>query len=233
MRTYGKETLARKLLAGEAVERDGKISIKQYLAQKEGNVIDTVWEDIESASYLPEKLGYPTQKPESLLERIIKASSNEGDVVLDPFCGCGTTINVAERLHRRWIGIDITHLAITLIKHRLADTFRTELSRYEVVGDPKDLGGARELAAQNRLPSMYTNRLHVEAGGLMCYGPSFSDLWRRAATYVDKILRGATPAELPVEQPTKFELVINLKTAKALGLAVPSSLLARTDEVIE
>jgi putative tryptophan/tyrosine transport system substrate-binding protein len=90
-----------------------------------------------------------------------------------------------------------------------------------------------ELAAQNRLPSMYTNRLHVEAGGLMCYGPSFSDLWRRAATYVDKILRGATPAELPVEQPTKFELVINLKTAKALGLAVPSSLLARTDEVIE
>src|SRR6266568_7253231 len=74
VRTYGKETLARKLLAGEAVERDGKISIKQYLAQKEGNVIDTVWEDIESASYLPEKLGYPTQKPESLLERIIKAS---------------------------------------------------------------------------------------------------------------------------------------------------------------
>ena len=76
-------------------------------------------------------------------------------------------------------------------------------------------------------------RLHVEASGLMCYGPTFSDLWRRAATYVGKILRGAAPTELPVEQPTKFDLVINLKTAKALGLAVPPALLARADEVIE
>ena len=90
-----------------------------------------------------------------------------------------------------------------------------------------------DLAVQNRLPSMYTNRPHVEAGGLMCYAPNFSDLWRRAATYVDKILKGAKPADLPVEQPTKFELVINLKTAKALGLTVPPSLLARADEVIE
>ena len=70
-----------------------------------------------------ERLGYPTQKPEALLERIIQASSNEGDIVLDPFCGCGTTVTVAERLKRRWIGIDITHLAITLIKKRLHDTF--------------------------------------------------------------------------------------------------------------
>lgn len=90
-----------------------------------------------------------------------------------------------------------------------------------------------ELAIRYRLPTMYTNRPHVEAGGLMCYGPNFVDVWRRAAAYVDKILKGANPAELPVEQPTKFELVINLKTAKALGITVPPTLLARADEVIE
>jgi len=97
-----------------------------------------------------ERLGYPTQKPETLLERIIKASSNEGDLILDPFCGCGTTIAVAERLKRRWIGIDITHLAITLMKHRLEDTFHSDLSPYEVIGDPKDLASAQALAEQNR-----------------------------------------------------------------------------------
>jgi putative ABC transport system substrate-binding protein len=105
-----------------------------------------------------------------------------------------------------------------------------------VFGDPMfTVHRARlaDLAIEKRLPTVYTNRPHIEAGGLMCYGPSFSDLWRRAATYVDKILKGAKPAELPVEQPTKYELVINLKTAKALGLTVPPSLLARADEVIE
>jgi len=97
-----------------------------------------------------ERLGYPTQKPEALLERILKASSNEGDLVLDPFCGCGTTINVAERLNRRWIGIDITHLAIALIKNRLHDSFATELCHYEVIGSPKDLSSAHALAKQDR-----------------------------------------------------------------------------------
>ena len=90
-----------------------------------------------------------------------------------------------------------------------------------------------QLALQNRLPSMSTQWQWVDAGGLISYAPSFPDQWRRAATYVDKILKGAKPADLPIEQPTKFELVINIKTAKALGLTIPQSLLVRADEIIQ
>jgi putative ABC transport system substrate-binding protein len=94
-------------------------------------------------------------------------------------------------------------------------------------------GQIATFAQKNRLPSMYGAKEYVEAGGLMSYGPSVSDMFRRAATYVDKILKGAKPGDLPVEQPTKFELVINLKTAKALGLTIPQSLLLRADEIIQ
>jgi putative tryptophan/tyrosine transport system substrate-binding protein len=90
-----------------------------------------------------------------------------------------------------------------------------------------------DFATKSRLPAVFTLRGFADAGGLVVYGASYSALFRHAATYVDKILKGAKPADLPVEQPTKFELVINLKTAKALGLTIPSSLLQRADQVIE
>jgi putative ABC transport system substrate-binding protein len=90
-----------------------------------------------------------------------------------------------------------------------------------------------ELAVRSRLPTVFREREHVQAGGLMAYGPNIPDLFRRAATYVDRILKGAKPADLPVEQPTKFELVVNLKTAKALGLTIPQSVLLRADETIQ
>ncbi len=136
--------------------RNGIPRIKRYLDEAKGNPVQDVWSDIQSLrSWHNERLGYPTQKPEALLERIIQASSNEGDVVLDPFCGCGTAVAVAERLGRRWIGIDVTHLAISLMKSRLHDTFRTQLSEYDVVGVPQDLESARALATESEHDGRY------------------------------------------------------------------------------
>ena len=122
---------------------------RRYLDEMPGTVVTTIWDDIPFInSQAAERLGYPTQKPEALLERIIRASSNEGDVVLDPFCGCGTAIAVAQRLERRWIGIDITHLAIALIKHRLRDAFGDQ-AVYKVIGEPVSLPDAKTLAEQD------------------------------------------------------------------------------------
>jgi putative tryptophan/tyrosine transport system substrate-binding protein len=90
-----------------------------------------------------------------------------------------------------------------------------------------------ELAVKSRLPAMYQFRFYVEAGGLISYGPDLIEPWRRAAVFVDKILKGSKPADLPVEQPTKFELVINLKAAKSLGLTIPQAIRSRADEVIQ
>ncbi|MGA3264663.1 MAG: DNA methyltransferase [Terracidiphilus sp.] len=125
---------------------------KRYLDLQRGVVIQDVVTDIAPLSpHAKERLGYDTQKPEALLERILKASSNEGDLILDPFCGCGTTVQVAQRFNRRWIGIDITHLAIGLIKKRLSDAFGPDIkSTYDVIGEPTDYEGAAALAAEDK-----------------------------------------------------------------------------------
>ena len=124
---------------------------KRYLDDSLGSPLTDTWVDISPVnSQARERLGYPTQKPEALLERIIQASSNEGDVILDPFCGCGTAIAAAERLNRRWIGIDVTHLAVALIRHRLRDTFGEDLGPYDVIGEPQDVASAESLAQQDR-----------------------------------------------------------------------------------
>jgi len=165
-----------------AAFKDGRVVIpksggvpryKRYLDEMQGAPITTVWTDIPPInSQAAERLGYPTQKPLALLERIINASSNPGDVVLDPFCGCGTAVHAAQKLGRRWIGIDITHLAVSLIEKRLKDAFpylnrkpsdpQTNAARevaegvpeylqgFEVIGTPEDLDGARNLAERDK-----------------------------------------------------------------------------------
>ena len=124
-----------------------RLQLKRFLDENEGQVIGNIWTDIQPLhGSNQERLGYPTQKPVSLLERIILASSNEGDVVLDPFCGCGTTVHAAQKLGREWVGIDITHLAISLIERRLRDAFRDPPVQFQTFGVPKDIGAARKLA---------------------------------------------------------------------------------------
>jgi site-specific DNA-methyltransferase (adenine-specific) len=148
----------------EELDREGKLYysktgmpyVKQYLDEKSGTLVSDIWTDIEVIhSQSKERLGYPTQKPEALLERLIKASSNDGDWVLDPFCGCGTTVAVAEKLNRKWIGIDITTLAINLIKSRMQNKFANKNIQINVDGLPRDLSGAKELAHKNRFEFEY------------------------------------------------------------------------------
>ncbi|HQO19905.1 MAG TPA: DNA methyltransferase [Acidobacteriota bacterium] len=123
--------------------------LKRYLEEQEGSIITNIWNDIQSLHDVSaERLGYPTQKPLALLERIIEASSNKGDIVLDPFCGCGTAVHAAQKLGRDWIGIDITHLSISLIEKRMKDAFPG--LEFPVHGTPKDLEGARNLAERDK-----------------------------------------------------------------------------------
>ena len=127
-------------------KRAGQEPYKVYLS--EGRRLGDVWEMPIINASSKERLGYPTQKPLALLERIISASSNPGDLVLDPFCGCGTTIAAAQKLGRKWVGIDITHLAIALQKYRLQEMFPG--LAFDVIGEPEDLGAARQLAVDDR-----------------------------------------------------------------------------------
>lgn len=122
--------------------------MKRYLHEQKGTQIKSVINDISPIGpKAAERLGYPTQKPEALLERIIEASSNKGDLVADFFCGCGTTVAVAERLKRKWLGVDISHLAIGLIEKRLFHTYGRKIKgKYEIHGVPKDLASAKKLA---------------------------------------------------------------------------------------
>lgn len=131
-------------------KKGGMPMLKRYADEQKGVPLQDIWTDIKPIHNLgTERLGYPTQKPEALLERIIAASSNEGDLVLDPFCGCGTAVVAAQTLGRRWIGIDVTHLAVNLMKRRLRDTFGEDLP-FDVYGEPTTVEDARALALQDR-----------------------------------------------------------------------------------
>ena len=146
--TWTQENIDKLIAEGRIAQtRTGGLRLIQYAPDLVP--LQDVWIDIDPVnSQARERLGYPTQKPETLLERIIKSSSNEGEIVLDPFCGCGTAIVVAHKLNRKWIGIDVTHLAISTMKWRLEKKFPN--IKYKVVGEPKDFESAKELASQNK-----------------------------------------------------------------------------------
>lgn len=147
---YSRQNMEGFARASKLIHRStGMPRLMQFAEEMPGIPLQDLWDDIPPETGRLD-LGYPTQKPEALLERIIKASSNEGDLVLDPFCGCGTAVAVAQKLNRQWVGIDITHLAIGLIKHRLRDAFGDAIaSNYQVIGEPVSVPDAQELAKED------------------------------------------------------------------------------------
>ncbi len=145
---YFKPPLRKYSQTGSGIHSDGT----KYDKKKDLTSHNDWWIDLSPVNTMAkERLGYPTQKPITLLERIIKASSNKGDIILDPFCGCGTTICSAQKLKRKWIGIDITHLAVNLMKWRLKDMSSLEVKKdYRVIGEPEDISGVQALSDQNK-----------------------------------------------------------------------------------
>jgi site-specific DNA-methyltransferase (adenine-specific) len=161
---YSRKRMDELVESGRIVQtRPGGVpQLKRYLDEMAGIAIGDDWGDIRPInSQAAERLGYPTQKPVALLERILSASTNPGDVVLDPFCGCGTSTHAAQKLGRRWIGIDITHLAISLIERRLKDAFPG--IAFDVYGTPKDMEGARDLARRDKYQFQWWALSLVEA----------------------------------------------------------------------
>lgn len=154
---YSRDNMIQLVREGRLVHtRNGRPRLKQYLDEMPGIALQDLWVDIPPVSARSKRsLGFKTQKPDPLLERIVKSSSNKGDVVLDPFCGCGTALVAAEGLGRRWIGIDVTHVAISLMRHSLHDTYGATLSSYTVTGLPQDVASARALAEESEYDGRY------------------------------------------------------------------------------
>lgn len=165
---YSRERMEQLIADGRIIQTKpgGVPQYKRYLDEMPGVPISDDWDDIRPInSQAQERLGYPTQKPRALLERIIATSSNPGDVVLDPFCGCGTAVDAAQKLGRRWIGIDVTHLAIGLIEKRMHEGYDTTEAplQFEVIGVPKDKDSALRLAAEK--PHDFQNWFCLKVGG--------------------------------------------------------------------
>lgn len=180
--------------------------LKRYLSEMPGGVMGTIWTDIFPInSQAQERLGYPTQKPLALLERIISASSNEGDVVLDPFCGCGTAIHAAQKLKRRWIGIDITHLAISLVEKRLKDAFPG--IKFEIHGTPKDFESARDLAERDKYQFQWWACSLVNA-------QPFQGKKKGADTGIDGLIYFQDDKGLPKK------IVVSVKAGENIGVAM-------------
>ncbi len=162
---YSRARMDELIAAGRVIQTNpGTVPMyKRYLDESKGTSLSTNWSDISMIrGWSMEKLGYPTQKPRALLERIISASSNPGDVVLDPFCGCGTAVDAAQKLGRHWIGIDITHLAIGLIEKRLREGYGND-ARFETIGSPRDLASAQRLATDD--PHQFQQWITLRLGG--------------------------------------------------------------------
>ena len=189
--------------------------IKRYLDEMPGVPAQDIWTDISIINNRSkELLGYPTQKPLALLERILNASSDEGDVVLDPFCGCGTTVHAAQKLNRQWIGIDVTHLAISLIQKRLRDAFGP--IQIEVHGVPKDLGGARALAEQDKYQFQWWAVSLVDA---VPYGGKK----KGADTGIDGYIY------FKPDGKTTEKAVVSVKGGQNVGVAMVKDLIATVD----
>lgn len=214
---WSKERMQKAIADGLVVQTaPGRVpQLKRYLDEQKGRLVGDVWTDIPPVnSQATERLGYPTQKPLALLERIVAASSNPGDVVLDPFCGCGTAIAAAEKLGRSWIGIDITHLAVSLIEARLRRDFGLESGKdYALEGTPKDLASARFLFEHERDGPYQFQFWVVGLIGAQPYGAGVSGKGKKGGdSGIDGMLYFLTPGGERVEK-----VVVSVKGGKSLN----------------